>query len=279
MELTLLGTGTPSPNPWRRGPSNLIRHKDLHMIVDCGLGSVHRLVESGDNPEDIDTVFITHLHADHYTDLGYLILSRWFRGNDQPLNIYGPTGLKRIVGLWMQLNAYDIEKRRHARLTRPSYPETIVHEFNAGSVFEKGGLTVTAFEVIHFPIDEPYGFVFTSADQRIVITGDCGPCEAVVENSRNADILVHECTDFETLKYGVGDRLGRPEELRVLLKDGHTAPEELGRIASRAQVKKVVPTHLHPQTVPTDIYAKIRQSFSGDIVVGEDLMTFGSIAR
>jgi len=79
--LTLLGTGTPIPDPARRGPSQVIEVGDELVLVDAGAGALHRLIEAGygvrgaiGRPEKpIRRIAITHLHSDHITGLADLL--------------------------------------------------------------------------------------------------------------------------------------------------------------------------------------------------------------
>ena len=98
MQVSLLGTGLPYPNPRRRGPGYAIRAGANNFAVDCGSGVVHRMIELGLMPNEIDHLFITHLHSDHYIDLGHFIVTRWIVGDDRPWHIYGPEGVRTMVG-------------------------------------------------------------------------------------------------------------------------------------------------------------------------------------
>lgn len=87
MQVSLLGTGLPFPNPKRRGPGYAVRAGANNFVVDCGSGIVARMVEAGVRPDEVDHLFITHLHSDHYIDLGHFIICRWIYGGDAPWHI------------------------------------------------------------------------------------------------------------------------------------------------------------------------------------------------
>ena len=118
MHLTLLGTGLPFINPKRRGSAYLIRAGEEQFMVDCGSGSMYRFHEAGSRPSDINHMSITHLHMDHYIDLGHFIMSRWIYRNDQPLHIYGSQGLKRMIELLMEMHGPDLEQCQVTRAKR-----------------------------------------------------------------------------------------------------------------------------------------------------------------
>ena len=76
LEITLLGTGLPFPNPKRAGPGYMVQAGDTTILVECGSGVVRRLVEAGHSPGDIHHLFLSHLHSDHFIDLGHFLISR-----------------------------------------------------------------------------------------------------------------------------------------------------------------------------------------------------------
>ena len=92
MELTLLGTGCPSVDHKRFGPSNLITSKKTRVLVDCGSGITQRLHQLKVSSADIDALFFTHLHSDHAVDLYQLIISSWHSYRTKSWKIYGPKG-------------------------------------------------------------------------------------------------------------------------------------------------------------------------------------------
>jgi ribonuclease Z len=98
ISLTLLGTGTPSPLVHRGGSSYLVRLDDQMLLFDCGPACVRRLLRKGICPTKIDTLFLTHLHYDHFVDYAYLVLVRWDQsvGKIPDLNVYGPSPAQRV---------------------------------------------------------------------------------------------------------------------------------------------------------------------------------------
>ena len=97
----LLGTkGGPAIRPGSTNPtSNLLRLAGQEIVVDCGLGVTRGLVDQGVQLRDLKTVFITHMHSDHYLEFGPLIHTAWTAGLKTPVNVYGPAGFDRY---WQQ---------------------------------------------------------------------------------------------------------------------------------------------------------------------------------
>ena len=93
IEVTLLGTGSPLPNPDRAGPATLVRAGDATLLVDCGRGVVMRLTAAGVLPVGLSAVLLTHLHSDHITDLNDVITTHWVMSPaPTPLRIVRPAG-------------------------------------------------------------------------------------------------------------------------------------------------------------------------------------------
>src|SRR5437899_4858456 len=112
MRLTLLGTGAPTPNPARRGPSQVVDVGGELVLVDAGTGVVHRLLEAGYRRPRISRILLTHLHSDHLMGLPDLLWTGWIsRWWDTPPVLHGPPGTDGLVAGLVQAFAYDISVR------------------------------------------------------------------------------------------------------------------------------------------------------------------------
>lgn len=264
MQLTLLGTGLPTPNPDRCGPAHLVRAGGHHFLLDCGSGVVHQLVRIGVSPAEIDHLLITHLHSDHFIDLGHFIVTRWIMGDDRPLHVYGPAGTRwhaDRVAEWLEP---DIRMRMKIRKRPRELPNLIVHELDEGPALDIDGVTATAFEVDHFPLDQPFGYRFDTKDRSIVFSGDTAPSENLIRHAHGADLLLHECVEEGHMDKG---------QAYTSQKASHTPPDRLALVAKEAAVKTLVTTHMMPGSVPAELHEIIRRDFKGPTVIGEDLMT------
>src|SRR5215211_8215498 len=140
MKLTLLGTGTPIPDPARRGPSQVIEVGNELVLIDAGSGVLHRLVEagyaapaSGRLIRPIRQIAITHLHSDHITVLADLLWTGWImRWWDQPPPIAGPPGTAEFIRRLMDALAYDIDVRRRDERLRTEWLIPRVDEIDEG---------------------------------------------------------------------------------------------------------------------------------------------------
>src|SRR5215510_14960735 len=145
IEVTLLGTGSPIPDPERAGPSTLARAGDQTFLIDCGRGVLQRLAAAGSGANQLSALLLTHLHSDHIADLGDVIITRWvttFTPEQAPLKIIGPPGTKEVVDATLKAFGFDIGYRiaHHEDLTSP--PPVEVHEFTEGVVWDQDGVTI-----------------------------------------------------------------------------------------------------------------------------------------
>ena len=98
MDLSVFfaGTGGSVPSPRRGLPAMLMRRGGERMLFDCGEGTQRQLMRSV-GLADVDCVFITHFHADHWLGLPGMLKSFALRERDQPLSVYGPRGLTELM--------------------------------------------------------------------------------------------------------------------------------------------------------------------------------------
>src|SRR5712691_633050 len=124
MRATLLGTGSPPPNPRCRGPATLVTVGAAErFLVDAGSGVGVQLVQAGARPYEWPPVFITHHHSDHTIDLAHLIITRWIVGQNAPFEVYGPAGTQRQLDTLLEWMRLDIDlPGPHARAPAPRRP-------------------------------------------------------------------------------------------------------------------------------------------------------------
>ena len=120
MRAVLLGTGSPPPNPGRRGPATLLALGSERFLVDAGSGVGVQLVQAGLRPYDWPRVFITHHHSDHVVDLGHLLISRWIAGQNAPFEVWGPAGTAGQMDKLLDYMRWDIEDKIHDLLPYPA---------------------------------------------------------------------------------------------------------------------------------------------------------------
>ncbi len=121
MRVTLLGTGCPPAVMHRFGPSILVEAGDKKLLFDAGRGAMQRLVQIGVRWQDVQGVFLTHLHSDHVVGFPDLWLTGWLivPGRTVPLRVWGPSGTAEMMSHIEQAFAYDVHIRQSDEHTSP----------------------------------------------------------------------------------------------------------------------------------------------------------------
>jgi ribonuclease Z len=276
MKLTLLGTGSPSPNPKRRGPSQVIECGDSLILVDCGAGTLHRLVEAGNERLNLAAIAFTHLHSDHCTGLLDLLWAGWIQRRWQtPPVIYGPPGTRHFVEHLLEAMAYDIKVRVGPVLREEALRPQVV-EFEEGWNTSGSDWQLSAFRVEHFPVDQAFGFRIDQGAASVVISGDTTVSENLTKHAQDAGILVHEVFLEQGLVQMAASARDAEERARFeLLKTYHTSSAEVGKVAEDAGAKHLVLSHvLRSQGDQSAFDEDISPAYNGKLTLGEDLMTF-----
>jgi ribonuclease Z len=276
MKLTLLGTGSPSPNPKRRGPSQVIECGDGLILVDCGAGTLHRLVEAGYERLNLSAIAFTHLHSDHVTGILDLLWAGWIqrRWAVAP-TVYGPPGTRHLIDHLMEAMAYDIRVRVGPVLQEHALRPDVV-EFEEGWRTTGSDWQISAFRVEHLPVDQAFGFRIEQGGSSVVISGDTKASENLAEHAQDADILVHEVFLEQGLTQMAASARDAEERARFeLLKTYHTSSADVGKVAENAGAKHLVLSHvLRSQGDQSAFDEDIEPDYRGKLTLGEDLMTF-----
>jgi ribonuclease BN (tRNA processing enzyme) len=272
VQIVLLGTGTPNADPDRSGPSVAIVVNNTPYLVDFGPGLVRRAAAAvrrgikGLAVRNLNRVFVTHLHSDHTTGYPDLVFTPWVLERKEPLEVYGPKGIKAMTGHILKAYREDVDIRlRGGEPSNKTGYKVIAHEIKPGVVYKDENVTVKAFLVNHGSWREAYGFRFETPDRTIVISGDCRPSPSVIQNCNGCDVLIHEV-------YSQAGFATRPPEWQKYHSRYHTSSRELAALASRARPGLLVLYHqLFWGTSEDDLLKEVRAGYSGKVVSGRDL--------
>lgn len=292
--LITLGTAAgPSLRPDRSQSSNLLTVNGTHYVVDAGDGVARRVAQAGVDVREIGTIFITHHHDDHTAGMGTLLSLAWDRQRTKPIHVYGPPQTEELVKAAVQYFSISAEIRiADGGRTIPIAEVFFGHDVGTGVVYQDANIKVTAVENSHFAFHEgpaagkykSYSYRFEMADRVIVFTGDTASSDAVTELAKGADLLVTETCSCEDRKQAMIND-GRwqamtPAEQAGNMRQatqGHMSLDAIWKVATRANVKTLVLSHL-TQRFGTDDYApwaeEIKKHFSGEVLVAKDLMEF-----
>ncbi|MEI8248897.1 MAG: MBL fold metallo-hydrolase [Candidatus Taylorbacteria bacterium] len=275
VKVVLLGTGFPFPFPDRIGPSLAIIVDDKSYIIDAGSGAVRRMQKAFDDgelalePKKIEKLFVTHLHSDH--TLGYpdIILTPWVMGRKNPLEVYGPKGIKSMTENILEAYKEDIYIRTHG-LENGNHTgyKVNTHDIKSGIIYKDEHVKVKAFKVKHGIWKEAYGFTFIVGDKKIVISGDTKPHPNVIKEAKDCDLLVHEVYAMNRLK-------DANAPWTKYLKTFHTSTEELAEIGNKTKPKKIVLIHqIDFNNTNKKVVSEVTSKYKGKVIYGKDLDSF-----
>ncbi|MEE9274001.1 MAG: MBL fold metallo-hydrolase [bacterium] len=269
MELILLGTGSPPPTPGMSGQADgIVVGGKLHM-VDAGRNVVRQLAAAGFAPKEVDRLFFTHFHSDHYTGFADFYITRWLMGGQAPLKVYGPGPVEEIIRRLLHAYEYDIELRAEEGKPRKGLGVE-VEVLAPGDSLEVDGVGVRVEAgTRHGNVADMISYRFEAEGRVIVIAGDGGPTDKLVPFAKGADVLVmHPCMPDLIVKL-----TGQTPHMAKIIAGHHATAEEVGRTAAEAGAGKLVLSHITPPPAPPDeVVAAVAEFFSGKIVFGEDLM-------
>jgi ribonuclease Z len=279
MRIRLLGTGTPTPSLKRMSSGYLVETGERKILFDFGPGAYHRLLEAGVKPVQVTDIFFTHLHYDHCLDYIRLLMTRWDQGAGKipELNVYGPVHTRKMTdSIINDVFGPDLEARTELPMSQAVYvarggklprakPKPVVKEVRSGEVVHADGFTVKVHSVIHAqPILECFGYRLEAEGASFAYSGDAGPCKAMEDLARNADVMVHMCHFIS------GTALNPEFEKR---NGGHL---EIARLAQAAGVRNLVASHITEQMdvpgVRERLIREMSEIFKGNLFFGEDLM-------
>jgi len=267
-KVILLGTGTPNADPDRWGPALAILSNNQPYIVDFGPGVVHRAVEAGIDVTKLTRAFLTHLHSDHTVGYPDLILTPWVLGRAEPLQVYGPPGIKHMTD--HILAAYKEDIRERSEGLQPSNDQgwrVNAREIKAGIVYKDSNVQVEAFEVDHGSW-RSFGYKFIGDDRSVVISSDTAPTEKIVEVAQGCDVLIHEV-------YSLAGFAKRPADWQRYHASVHTSSRQLAEMASKARPKLLILYHqLFWGVSEEELLREITEVYDGKVVSGKDLEVY-----
>ena len=288
LDLVFLGTSASAPTANRAPLALLLRRGGERLLFDCAEGTQRQLMRSSVGLPDLEEIFLTHFHADHYLGLPGMLKTFALRQRDVPLTIYGPPGLRDLFSSLARI------------FGKLSYPLELV-ELRGGDTLDRNGYRILAFPVHHgvsavgYAVVEdvrPGRFDVETADalgvpngpergalqrgesitlsdgrvltpdsvlgearpgRRIVIAGDTAPTDTVRILAEDADLLVHEATFLEDERERAADTL-------------HSTALQAAELARDANVRLLALTHVSPRYFGPELAREARAVFPATIV-------------
>src|SRR5215472_12003037 len=289
LDVVFLGTAASMPTAQRGPAALLIRRGSERLLVDCGEGTQRQLQRSSIGLPDLQEIFLTHYHADHFLGLPGMLKTFALRGRQEtPLTVYGPRGLRELFN------------RLRPFLGRLPYPLTLV-ELEEGERLERGDHAIEAFPVEHGL--DALGYVLVEGERpgrfdveaanalgvpdgpargrlqtgeeielsdgrvvkpaqvlgeprpgrKLVLTGDTAPSPLVIRAAQDADLLVHEASFLA-------------EEAERARETMHSTAADAAEIARLARVRLLALTHVSPRYFGPELAAEAQEVFPDTVV-------------
>lgn len=276
--VSLLGVkGGPAIRPGSNMPTSLlVRIAGRTILVDAGLGVTRAICDQGVPLTGIDLIIITHLHSDHYLELGPLLHTAWTAGLTRCIPVIGPDGLATYWDHFQRSMAADVDLRIADEGRVPLTQLAAVTTLAPGVIHRDDTLTIEAIRNHHPPIVDSFALRLTDGSRTIVLSGDTAPFDGWADFVSGADLLVHEAM----LTAGVDAVIAGLDHPDPRLKDhilrSHTAAQDVGALASRAGVGLLALNHFVPDGMAAfgeDAWiAAVRTTWDGPLRIGRDGM-------
>jgi ribonuclease Z len=288
LDVVFLGTSGSTPTARRAPAATLLRRGGERLLFDCAEGTQRQLLRSTVGLPDLEEIFLTHYHADHYLGLPGMLKTFALRGRDVPLTVYGPPGLGELFGALRRLMGrltFDVrlrEVRPGERFAREGYElRTFAVDHGAAAVGyalvedeRPGRFDDAAADTLGVPFGPERGALqrgepVTLADgtvvrpeqvigaarrgRTVVLSGDTAPSEHVVAAAQGADLLVHEATFCD-------------EERERAVETLHSTAGDAAAVALASGVTMLALTHLSNRYFGPDVAREARAVFANTIV-------------
>jgi ribonuclease BN (tRNA processing enzyme) len=191
MRLRILGSGDAFSSGGRLASCYLIESGDISFLLDCGPSILTALRRSGISTNSIPSIYITHLHGDHFGGLPFFLLDAIFPSRRRaPLTLIGPPGLEARFRLACEVfypNSLDTERAFELNFI----------ELEKDVSRDIGGLTVKPYEMDHYSGSPSYAFRFEHEGKIFAFSGDTGWTDNAVHAGKNADLYLIECYQYD----------------------------------------------------------------------------------
>lgn len=246
MQLTILGSGTCIPAKKRNAPGYFLKIGKKNILIDSGSGILRQMKIANIDYTKLDYMIYSHNHPDHISDLmailqSILVTSKFIGPlRKKQLTLLGTTGFRKIY--------QDI--RASQEIPREPYHVNIkiLKDINRLNDFK-----IETIKVYHS--DNSFAFKFIYKDKVFVYTGDADYSEKLIKFCKNADLLVTDCSF--------------PNQKKM---KGHMIAGECGLLAQKANVKKLVLSHLYPICEKYNIKKQAQKKYQRPVIIAKDLM-------
>ena len=281
MRVVALGTGMPSARPKQAAACFLVElGNGDKFLFDIGSGSHERIAAMKIPYDYLNKVFIGHLHVDHYGDLPTFWLGGTVMNRLVPLRVWGPNGSTPEFGTtaalehMKQMYVWDIGTRSGVVDFRGG--ELQVNEFPFDGInaviYDENGVVIRSIPAIH-GLDGAVSFILEWNGYKFVYGSDTYPNKWYIEHAKGADIAIHECFLPPTLlveKQGFS-----PLEALTVGTQGHTSPEQFGKVMAMVEPRLAVGYHFYNDfDIEPEVRDRVRKTYAGPLSLAVDYMVW-----
>jgi ribonuclease Z len=280
MRVIACGTGMPQPRLAQAAACFLVElGNGDKFIFDMGEGSFERIMALGIPLDQLDKVFLGHLHLDHAGDFPAFYFTGPVNNRLTPVRVWGPNGVRPEWGTkaWVanmrEMWAWESATRGSAVDPRGLVLE--VNEFDWTAVnaviYDENGVEVRTLPAIHG--DQSVSFVLSWNGLRFAFSSDNMPNKWWLEHTKGVDLAIHECfipPSYMMSRYGM-----TPSEAVFVGTQGHTAAQAFGKVMSMTKPRHAVCYHFQNDfdTAPV-VEAAIRETYDGPLDLADDFMVW-----
>ncbi len=248
------------------------------LIFDLGTGSMRNLTGMLIPYQFLDKVFLSHLHTDHWGDLGALWAGGWTSGRPGKLRVWGPSGMTEDMGTkyavehFLKANNWDYQTRAYKITPVPGQIETNEFDYKAVNkvIYDENGVVVRSIPAIHAG-DGPVSFIVEYEGMKLVFGGDTTPNKWFAEHAQGADFVIHEA--FANPAEYVRAMNQPPQLSWRMCCEFHTSGQSFGKIMSHIKPRHAVAYH-HQRELAPSVLAGIRETYDGPVSMAVDLMVW-----
>ena len=295
LRIIFLGTGGSLPTRNRNPSAIMINRKGELLLFDCGEGTQQQMMRAKTGMMSLSSIFITHLHADHFLGIPGLMQTMSFMGRKEPLLIYGPEGTREFTELFEALGYFNLKYEVRGIELKPG---DLVEreEYVIRALKTEHNISSLGYALIENPrpgrfnrekaieLGIPPGPLFAKLQKgnpvevngklinpedvmgaprpgrTVVYSGDTRPCKSILEASRNADVLIHDGS--------FADEMADWAE-----ESKHSTAGEVAALAKEAEVRKLILTHISSRyTDDAEPILTDSKKIFENVIIAEDLM-------